>query len=252
MSNLLTEESPGDYPETADIESSTDQYAHRFAGPTGTWMLAVQERITAGLIRDTGARSILDVGGGHGQLAAPLCRDGYEVTVLSSAETCRKRIANLVDEGVCDFRVGNVIDLPFEDNAFDIAVSFRMVTHCGNWPELIAELCRVARLGVIVDYPVSQSLNAIAPALFGAKKKLEKDTRSWRLFKHSEIESAFIRAGYCIEQRHGQFFLPMVLHRILKRPAISSALESACRAVGLTGRWGSPVIARATQRALDR
>jgi len=40
---------------------------------------------------------------------------------------------------------------------------------------------------VIVDYPCSQSLNRISPALFTAKKRLEGNTRPWTLFRHSQI-----------------------------------------------------------------
>ena len=40
-----------------------------------------------------------------------------------------------------------------------------------------------------------------------------------------------------------QFFLPMVLHRMIGRRGISAALEGLCRGLGLTRLWGSPVIA---------
>ena len=39
---------------------------------------------------------MLDVGGGHGQLAIPLCRAGYRVTVLGSDASCRRRLEALV------------------------------------------------------------------------------------------------------------------------------------------------------------
>ena len=101
----------------------------------------------------------------------------------------------------------------------------------------------MARRRVVVDYPTSQGLNAVAPALFGAKKKLEGNTRAWRPFRHAEIESAFAAHGFRPLRRTPQFFLPMVLHRTLKCRPVSAAMESACAALGLTRRWGSPVIA---------
>ena len=135
---------PG-FPETADIETSSDDYATRFAGATGAWMLEVQERIATALLEKHPARTVLDVGGGHGQLAVPLCRAGYAVTVLGSAERCRRRVAAVVDDGACTFTVGNVIDLPFADRSFDAVLCFRLLTHCTQWPRLVAELCRVTR-----------------------------------------------------------------------------------------------------------
>ena len=232
------------FPETADIHTSADEYAARFAGPAGAWMLAVQERITLRLLRGLEGGRVLDVGGGHGQLALPLVRDGWNVTVLGSDDSCRHRIRAAVESGACRFLTGNVIALPFPDQAFDVVLCFRLLTHCERWPELVRELCRVARQAVIVDYPTSQSLNAVAPALFGAKKKFEKNTRTWALFRHRQVLAEFARNGFAPAAVRKQFFVPMVLHRMLKCRPLSAVLEAVCRALGLTRLWGSPVIAR--------
>jgi 2-polyprenyl-3-methyl-5-hydroxy-6-metoxy-1,4-benzoquinol methylase len=230
--------------ETADIETSSDGYAARFAGPAGEWMLEVQEAVTVSLLPAPGGVTILDVGGGHGQLARPLCRNGYGVTVLGSDPACCHRIADLAEKGSCRFVTGNLVELPFPDRSFEVALSFRLLPHCTAWPQLIRELCRVARRSVVVDYPTSEGLNKIAPALFGAKKKLEGNTRSWRMFRHAEIEAEFAKYGFVTGRRVPQFFLPMVLHRMLKCRRLSAGLEALCRGLGLTRRWGSPVIVR--------
>jgi 2-polyprenyl-3-methyl-5-hydroxy-6-metoxy-1,4-benzoquinol methylase len=230
------------FPETADIHTSSDEYATRFSGPAGQWMLDVQERIALRMIRRFEDASVLDVGGGHGQLTLPLCREGWKVTVLGSDESCRRRVQPAVDSGACRFVVGDVIQLPFPGNSFDVVLCFRLLTHCERWPELVRELCRVARQGVIVDYPTGQSLNAIAPALFGAKKKFEKNTRTWALFRHRQVLDEFAQNGFVPAETKKQFLLPMVMHRMLKCRALSAALESICRALGLTRLWGSPVI----------
>ena len=206
-------------------------------------MLSVQEQITTAMLAGASGLSILDVGGGHGQLAGPLCRLGFPVTVLGSDETCRKRIAGLVESGACHFVVGNVVQLPFPDRSFDVVISFRLLPHCLAWPSLIKELSRVARRSVIVDYPVNQGLNALAPALFGAKKKLEGNTREWRMFRHAEVDGEFAKNGLLLKRREPQFFLPMVLHRMLRCRGLSAGMEAVCRGLGLTRRWGSPVIA---------
>ena len=232
------------FPETADIHTSSDEYAARFSGAAGAWMLDVQEQITRRLLRGFEGASVLDVGGGHGQLAIPLCREGWPATVLGSDESCRHRIQSIVDSGACRFVVGDVIALPFPDKSFDVVLCFRLLTHCARWPELVRELCRVARRAVIVDYPTGQSLNAVAPALFGAKKKFEKNTRTWALFRHAQVIEEFAKNGYAPAATGKQFFLPMVLHRMLQNRAASAALEAICRALGLTRRWGSPVIVR--------
>ncbi len=239
---------PASFPETADIETSTDAYAGRFAGPSGAWMLDVQEKTTLAHLARLGAPgSALDVGGGHGQLAHPLTRDGYRVTVVGSHPDCAHRIQALINAGTCRFEVGNVIHLPCPDQSFDAVLCFRLVTHCERWPQLIAELCRTARRSVTIDYPTSTSLNAIAPMLFKAKKKLEKNTRTWTLFTHRQIDEAFAAHGFKRTYRDGQFFFPMVLHRMLKSRALSNGLESATRFIGLNNLLGSPVIATYTR-----
>lgn len=233
---------PSQARETADIETASDGYASRFAGPVGEWMLSVQERIVARLLSAHRQPTILDVGGGHGQLAIPLGRQGYAVTVLGSDESCGRRIAAEVDAGRCRFVTGDVLALPFADRSFDLVLSFRLLPHCGRWEALIAELCRVARAAVIVDYPVSGGLNRLAPALFEAKKRMEGNTRTWRAFRDAEVAEAFARSGFGLASRNPQFFLPMVLHRKLRCRPISAGAEAACRAAGLTRLWGSPVI----------
>lgn len=232
------------YPETADIETSTDEYANRFAGACGEWMLDVQEKRTlAQLSKYPDARTVLDVGGGHGQLAHPMVRDGYLVTVLGSDASCVHRIQSLVDAGTCRFDIGNVIALPFPDKSFDAVICFRLVTHCERWPQLLSELCRVAKHTVTIDYPTSTSLNAIAPLFFKAKKNFEKNTRKWTLFTHRQIREEMGKHGFQCVRRAGQFFFPMVMHRILKSRGISASLEALTQTLGLNYVLGSPVIA---------
>ena len=182
--------------ETADVETSSDGYASRFSGPVGAWMLEAQERAVRELLGAPGGATVLDVGGGHGQLALPLAAAGWRVTVLGSDPVCARRIAPAVAAGRVRFVAGDVLALPFPDRAFDFVVSVRLLPHCGQWPALVAELCRVARRAVIVDYPTLESLNRVAPALFGAKKRLEGNTRTFTLFTHREVAAAFAAGGY--------------------------------------------------------
>ena len=237
--------------ETADIETSSDGYAARFSGPVGAWMLGVQERVVRRLLESLPAGPILDVGGGHGQLALPLAAVGREVTVLGSDGSCARRLAPGIAGGRVRFLVGDVLALPFPDRSFDVVLCVRLLPHCDAWARLVAELCRVARAAVIVDYPTDESLNRVAPLLFGAKKRLEGNTRTFTLFRHREVARAFAATGWRVAERAPQFFLPMVLHRALGCRPCSAALEAACGALGLTRRWGSPVIALATPGARE-
>ena len=228
----------------ADIETSSEGYAARFRGPAGAWMLQIQERTTLELLKPTDSRTVLEVGGGHGQLTAALVRAGYQVTVQGSDAVCQRGVAGLVQAGQCQFTVGSFLKLPFPDRSFDAVVSVRLIMHSASWPQVIAEMCRVARRTVVVDYPTTSALNALAPMLFSAKKRLEKNTRVWRNFTHQEVAQSFAQNGFAAADRRGQFFFPMVIHRTLQQRWMSAALEGATGGLGLNKRLGSPVLAR--------
>lgn len=242
---LSTEDNPvlaNDFPETADIETSSDNYASRFAGKTGAWFLRVQETATLKLLADHPQATVLDVGGGHGQITEALIQNGYQTTVLGSAAICRVRIQKFVDAGLCQFAVGNVLDLPYPDNAFDVVVSYRFLPHVTQWESFLKELCRVAKTAVIVDYPTVRSVNYVTPLLFQFKKGMEGNTRTYTCFREAELIQFFRSLGWQPSDRYPQFFFPMVLHRALKQPSISALLEGIVRPFGLTWLFGSPVI----------
>lgn len=232
------------FPETADIETSSDDYATRFAGAVGKWFLACQAAVVLRWIKSFPGATVLDVGGGHGQLAIPLMEAGYPVTVVGSDVSCRKRIDGEVTAGRMEFEVGNMMDLPYPNGHFDVVLSIRLLPHCERWPQLVAELCRVARHAVIVDYPSARSLNVFSDKLFGVKKKVEKNTRPYRLFSHREVDDSFVEAGWHLKRRYPEFFWPMVLHRLMKSPRVSRAMEAPARLLGLTHLWGSPILAQ--------
>jgi SAM-dependent methyltransferase len=230
----------------ADVETASDDYATRFTGPAGAWLLKVQERALLNLLDRYAPTqeeiSALDVGGGHGQIAPLLHGVGYKVTVIGSGKGMQPRLAKLVDSGECRFEMGDLIKLPFPDQSFDIVTSFRLLPHMDEWEVLIKEMCRVARRGVIVDYPTTQSFNFLSPLFFSAKKRVEGNTRSYRLFRHHQVTREFARHGFRRGGRVGEFFWPMVVHRLLKTPLLSEIVEFPPRALGLTTAFGSPCV----------
>lgn len=234
-------------PEPADIETASDGYAARFAGPAGAWMLERQRAIVLAMLKDRPGATVLDVGGGHAQLALPLAAAGYKVTVQGSAPSCANRVRAEIETGRVAFVCSPLLALPFPDRAFDVVVSIRLLPHCPEWPRLIAELCRVARRAVIVDYPAWRSVNVVSGALFGLKKKVEGNTRPFRLFTHGEVRRAFAQHGFSKHWKKGQFVFPMVVHRKLAAPAVSQALEGAAGALGLGWLAGSPVLLKAVR-----
>lgn len=236
-----------DFPETADIETSSEDYATRFTGAIGQWLLQVQETATLNMLAAYPQAKVLDVGGGHGQLTQALIEAGYDVTVLGSAEACKTRIQTYIDQGQCAFQVGNVLDMPYPDHAFDVVISYRFLAHVAQWEKFLAELTRVAKQAVLVDYPTVRSINYITPLLFKLKKGLEGNTRPYTCYRETEITKHFQSLNFMQTDRYAQFALPMVIHRALKQPKISSFLEHCIRLTGMTRWLGSPVILKVSR-----
>jgi ubiquinone/menaquinone biosynthesis C-methylase UbiE len=236
--------------ENADVESSSDQYASRFQGAVGQWFLTVQTRLTlealAGL--PAGAR-VLDVGGGHAQVAPPLIEAGYQVTVVGSDESCGKRLHPWTSTGRCSFDVADLQHLPYPDASFDAVICYRLIAHSVNWTRLIGELCRVAADRVIVDYPAKRSVNIISRRLFDMKRSIEGvTTRRFSLYGREEVCRTFEAVGFHVAAERPQFLMPMVLYRLARSALLARAAEWPGRRLGLTRVLGSPVIVRADRR----
>jgi ubiquinone/menaquinone biosynthesis C-methylase UbiE len=235
--------------ENADIETSSDEYASRFVGEIGEYFLDVQKTITLGLLRTRPRVRVLDVGGGHAQIAVPLVHHGYRVTVVGSDDACGKRLEALLEEGSFEFHSCNILSLPFEDGAFDVVVAFRLLPHVTNWRKLISELCRVAGSDLILDYPDVMSFNFMSNVFFSAKKAIEGNTRPYRCFRRSVLLKEFDKHGFYQTGLKSEFFIPMVVHRAAGNSNFSKTLEFLSRALGLTRLFGSPVVLRVTRRS---
>jgi 2-polyprenyl-3-methyl-5-hydroxy-6-metoxy-1,4-benzoquinol methylase len=237
--NHTAEYSP---PETPDQESSYRSYASRFAGRVGRWFLRVQEEAAVSMLAPYQGASILDVGGGHGQLTPALLRLSRSVTIAGSGGADHSQVQVYVDSGQVDYQVVNLLKLPFPYDHFDVVISFRLLPHMRNWETFLSELGRVARQAVLVDYPEVRSINYIAPHLFKYKKQLEVNTRPFTRFHEDELAAVLKPMGFRRKERFPQYFLPMVLHRKLDSVNTSKRLETGFRRLGLTGKFGSPVI----------
>lgn len=238
-------------PVRADDETASAEYASRFLGPVGEWMLRVQgeilQQFVAPYIQPPPTRlKLLDVGGGHAQVANTLFNwlpaPAFEFAVAGSTPTSKRRLTAYVESGLCQFHHADLLHLPFPERSFDVVTCFRLLPHCDEWPELIQELCRVARRAVIVDYPTSQSLNLLTPLLFSAKKSVEKNTRPYTLFRKNQINGAFAKHGFCLRREAAQFFFPMALHRAVQRVGLSQKLERYAQLCRATALLGSPLI----------
>jgi len=239
---MLLETTTPKFSETADIKTSSADYASRFAGKVGEWFLGVQEEATLKLLAPYSGMKVLDVGGGHGQITGALVQNGCDVTVLGSDVVCKQRIQHFIDQGQCQFKVGDILNLPFPDQSFDVVISYRLLAHVTQWQTYLAELARVTKQAVLIDYAEVYSFNYFEPYLFRYKKQIEGNTRTFACFKKSALLHTFHNSGLVYADDYRQYFLPMVLHRKLNRVALSASAETISRSLGLTRLMGSPVI----------
>lgn len=228
--------------EQADIETSSENYTTRFSGKVGEYFLDVQKSITLNLLEKENIKTILDVGGGHAQLAVPLVNEGYDVTVTGSNLSCRARLDKFLNSDQFKFEECNSLNLPFENNSFDAVICFRLLTHEKNWKVLIKEMCRVSKRLIIIDYPDIRSFNILYKLLFSLKKQFEKNTRTFRSFSRNELKKEFNKYQFNSFKFIPQYFLPMVLHRMLKQVLISKVSERFFQFIGLQYLFGTPVI----------
>jgi 2-polyprenyl-3-methyl-5-hydroxy-6-metoxy-1,4-benzoquinol methylase len=236
-------------PQPPDDHSASAQYAQRFAGRIGRYLLDVQRDAVMEMLKPWPGATVLDVGGGHGQLAKPLSEAGYRVTVVSSTQAASDYARRVAGERI-DHILGNLTGLPVAARSYDVAISFRIMPHLDDWRLLLSELCRVARCAVVVDYPIPRGVQLLNTMAFKLKNKMETGTRPYHVMSRSQVRQVFNASGFHTDADCGQFVLPMALHRVVKMPRVSRCGEALLHSVGL-GNWvGNPVITRATPNDL--
>lgn len=228
-----------------DVETSGADYASRFAGRAGAFLLEAQWRAIERAIAGLTPGSVLDVGGGHGQLADRFAACGWDVTVHGTDTECERNLRRLHGRTRCRFLLGELDALPAPDRGYDLVIAVRLLSHATDWRAVLGEMCRVARRSVVFDYPATSGLNALTPLLFGLKRSLEGNTRTYASFRLGDLDAACARDGFRRARVVKQLFLPMVAHRVAKGSKLLQVAEGACRATGLTALAGSPAIYRA-------
>jgi SAM-dependent methyltransferase len=237
-----------------DIETASEGYARRFAGPTGAFLLEAQEEgvrrllAAAGLLGPDGRAArplrVLEVGGGHAQLTPFLLATGCTVVVQGSAPACAARLAPLLARhgDRLAFVVAPLDALPFAPCSFDLVVALRLLAHSPRDDLLLVEMARVGRGRILVDFAPLWSLNLLEPLLFRLKHRLEGDTRPFLVHRTGRLCARLAALGLGRLRLHRQLALPLVLHRALGRPGLSARLERAAAALRLTRLLGAPAL----------
>jgi hypothetical protein len=137
--------------------------------------------------------------------------------------------------------VADAHQLPIGDRAVDAAVSLRVLMHAIDWRRCLAELCRVSRWRVVVDFPALGSAAALESATRHVLTALGRKTEAYRVMAERQVAREFLRHGFRVVGVSRQFVLPIALHKTVGRLAVTRGLERTLAAAGLLRLLGSPV-----------
>ncbi len=164
---------------------------------------------------------ILDAGGGSGKYGVQMAARGHQVTVLDLSPKMLERArakfaaAGVVAQG--SFVVGNIVDLAFPDESFDLVFcEGDPVSYClDDYPRAIAELVRVAKRAAPVVLGVDNRHDRfIGEIHFGDPKKALEILLTGRAkcpygmpihaFTLPELEAAVRDAGAVVDEIFGK------------------------------------------------
>ena len=137
-------------------------------------------RRVAGLVRESGARLVLDVATGSGDLARTV-RDHAPGTRVVGADFCAPMLAESRKRGGGDLIVADGLALPFRDGSFDALTIGYGLRNMADWAGALREFARVLRPGgllAVLDFslppnpvlrgPYRWYLHRVLPRVAGA------------------------------------------------------------------------------------
>jgi SAM-dependent methyltransferase len=235
----------------ADVDVAEGFDALRFGGPIGALVAEEEARVITAFVGDVAGASVLDVGTGTARAALAIASRGARVTGIDySREMLRVgQTRNAGGSAAVSLLRGDARHLPFPDRRFDVTVSVRLLMHMPDWRGTLAELCRVTRRRLVIDYPARRSAAAFQSAARRVLHSAGRATEPYRVFGDGAIDAACRAAGFRVRDRHRHFVLPIALHKTVAVRRFTSGSEGALRTLGVTRLIGSPVTVVAEREA---
>lgn len=232
------------YAHYADAAVAEGFHDLRFGGPIGRYILEREATWMAEAIQPAPGRRILDVATGSGRAAIGFAAAGATVIGLDfSREMLRVGRDRAAASAVrVALGVADAHHLPIATQSVDAAVCLRLLMHVIDWRGCVAELCRVARSRVVVDFPARGSAAAIESAARRAAHRLGRGGEAYRVIAERDMVAAFAAHGFRLARTRRLFVLPIALHKAVGRLGFTKALEGALGSMGLNRLFGSPVM----------
>lgn len=216
----------------------------RFGGPVGQLVGAREADAIARYAGPISGCKVLDVGTGTGRIAMALAQAGAAVTGVDASEEMlkvgRERAAG--QHTHVQFVAGDAHALNFPDRSFDVVVSSRVLMHTPRWDVCVAEMCRVARVRVVVDYPSARSLALLQSLYRRANHALGGGTsQPYRVFFDRDLAAAFQQNGFRVRAKDRHFVLPVGFYKLFGSARGAEVSEGVLRRLGLARMFASPV-----------
>jgi len=224
----------------------------KYGGNFGEY-LKNQEITTFMSMIDSDCERILDVGSGTGKLSIYMNNGSYQIVSLdNSYEMVEVAKSNAIRSGivylpvVCDANF-----ICFNDRVFNYVLASRVLMHLSDWEIGLAEICRVSKKTIIFDFPSALSSSLIDSVFKFVKKLFINDTDCYKTFLISRIIKELKNNHFRPVEIKKEFFLPLIIHRILDSPEFSEKIEKFFKKIGLTDILGSPAIIKAVRDDLE-
>ena len=154
--------------------------------------------------------SVLDAGCGPGTITQGLAEIAAPGKVIGcDLEPGMVARASALAEGKgldnLSFQVGNILDLPFEDNTFDVVMSCAVTEHLSDPVKAMSELGRVAKQGGVVGITRTDwSANLFAPSCPSAERFIELfqrgfETQGATMFGGRDLPRMLQEAGLTVD-----------------------------------------------------
>jgi len=128
------------------------------------------------LLRERGARRVLDLGCGAGRHTVYLAREGFEVCAMDIAENglahTREWLAR--EKLAAELKQGDIAQIPYPDESFDAVISIYVIYHktFAGMHQVVTEIHRVLKRGGVALV----SLQSKRGWRYGQGKAIEPDT----------------------------------------------------------------------------
>lgn len=151
-------------------------------------------------------KKVLDAGCGLGFFSKKMYQRGALVTGIDIGEKLVKITRKKVPAG--EFRVGNVLNIPFGDGKFDIVLCTEVIEHTKNPKKAISELFRVTKKGglIIITTP-NKMYKPLFDLLSFLKVRIYQGYEKWLSIR--EIKKIIsTNKGLIIKEKHFNFIYP--------------------------------------------